>query len=206
MTRAAPGSLTRARDPALAAAPAAARAIVELARQRAAVITDEAQGLAAAECARARENGLAQGLEEGRQAGRREAAADLARIVAAVQARVAEDLAAWAAEVAPSLVHLALEIAESVIREVSDDDRHKAVQLATEALRTLGDDGRRRVRCHPRDVAELAGTLGVGFGDVEVVEDSSIDSPGCVIQGENGTVDGTIPTQMARVRSRLVAG
>lgn len=189
-----------------APAPAAARAIIELARQRAAVIMDEAQGLAAAECARARESGLAQGLEEGRQAGRREAAADLARIVTAVQARVAEDLEAWAAEVAPSLVHLALEIAESVIREVSDDDRHKAVQLATEALRTLGDDGRRRVRCHPRDVAELAGTLGVGFGAVEVQEDSSIDSPGCFIQGENGTVDGTIPTQMARVRSRLVAG
>ena len=123
-----------------------------------------------------------------------------------MQARVSEDLVAWAAEVAPSLVHLALEIAESIIREVSDDDRHKAVQLATEALRTLGDDGRRRVRCHPRDVAAVAGALGVGFGEVEMLEDSSIDSPGCSIQGEHGSVDGTIPTQMARVRSRLVAG
>ena len=206
MTRHPQGQATGSRATASAAPPAAARAIIELARQRATTIMEEARAVAAAECAAARQDGFAQGLEEGRMAGRTEVAEELQRVVTVLRSQVAADIESWAAEVAPGLVHLALEIAETVIRDASDQDRRKAVTMATEALRALGDDGRRRVRCNPADVAAVAAALGVGLADVEVVDEATIESPGCVVEGENGLVDATIPTQMERVRSRLVAG
>ncbi len=167
----------------------------------------------------ARDAGWAQGHREGLAHGHAKGhAAGLAAGQAVVQAQ-AERLRQLAealpdalrrveAELARSLVALALDVARQVVHHTLESEPHWVLRLVQELLRqqpTL--KGEPRLLLHPDDLALVAGSLG---GELQAAgwqlrADDSIARGGCLVQADTGTLDATLETRCARVSAALAA-
>ena len=107
------------------------------------------------------------------------------------------------------LLALSIKLAEKILgRELAT--RHDALgDLVLEAMRGLPpQSGKIRIRVRPGDAETLRSQRprlaeAIGHDEIELVEDATIESGGCVIESPVGIVDARLETQL-RVLERLL--
>lgn len=186
------------------------------ARERAAMLLDDAQQRAAA-IEREAQQRAATIEREAQQRIEAEVAARVAAEVAAAAGPLREQLAATVDEVAnvygalveraeQDVLRLALEIARKVIRREVAVDPEIAVTLVRVALGRLHNRAVATVRLHPDDIAYVTARLGrapIG-GSVDFIEDASVGQGGCLVHTEMGDVDARIEQQVAEIERALL--
>lgn len=169
-----------------------------------------AQAEAGAIRAAARAEGHADGLEAGLAEGRAQVAAALAALEAAVAA-VGEvrDVAAEAVEL--DAVELALAVAEKVVAGALAVEPERVLDVVRGALRRLAERRRVTVLVHPDDL-ELVRDAAPGFAaelggieHCEVQAERRVTRGSAVARTDQGQVDASVETQLARARELVAA-
>lgn len=179
-------------------ASARAEAIVAGAREEAAAIEREAY-----------EKGLALGREEGLRQVQEESRgiiAEAGQVLETAKAEREEIIR----EARPEIIRLALAVARKVVREAAESDPEMAVRAAVEAVKKVRDEEELTIRANPRDAVELEErrqeirAAARGAKKLTIVEDSSIEPGGCVVDTPRGSVDARLERQLTRAEKALL--
>jgi flagellar assembly protein FliH len=154
------------------------------------------------------------GREEGREEGFAEGRAEVERLIQRTQVvleRAQDKRAEILTETEQEIIDLVLLISRKVIKVISDNQRNVIISNVVQALRKVKAKGSIIIRVNMADV-KLATEhikdfiqLLEGAKSIQVVEDSTVDSGGCVIETDFGEVDARISSQLAELESRILA-
>lgn len=169
-----------------------------------------AQAEADAIRATARAEGHADGLEAGLAEGRAQVAAALDALrAAAAEVEAVRDRTAAAVE--RDAVELALHVAEKVVAGALAVEPERVLDVVRGALRRLSERRRVTVLVHPDDL-EPVRTAAVGFAaelggieHCEVQAERRLSRGSAVVRTEEGQVDASVETQLARARELVEA-
>jgi len=169
-----------------------------------------AQAEADAIRAAARAEGHADGLSAGLEEGRAQVAAALGALSEAA-AGIDAVRAATAEAVERDAVELAVQLTEKIVAGTLEADPERVLDVVRGALRRLGERRRVTVLVHPDDLelvrgasASFASELG-GIEHCEVQAERRLSRGGAVVRTDEGQVDASIETQLARARELIVA-
>jgi len=169
-----------------------------------------AQAEAAAIRAAARAEGHANGLEAGLAEGRAQLAAALSALESA-HAEVVVLREATAEAVERDAVELAVLLAEKIVAGTLDADPDRVLDVVRGALRRLSERRRVTVLVHPDDL-ELVHSASAGFAaelggieHCEVQAERRLVRGGAVVRTDEGQIDASIDTQLARARELVAA-
>jgi flagellar assembly protein FliH len=187
---------------------AAARLIAE-AEARVAQLESTAQSRIEA----AEREAAKKGREEGREEGYREGAAEAERLVGRLHTildRAMEKRAEILAETEAQVVELVLLIARKVVKVISENQKSVVVQNIAQALRKLKTKSDVIVRVnladlqlateHVKDFVQMAENA----KKLQIVEDSTVDRGGCVIETDFGEIDARISSQLHELEERIL--
>ncbi|HMJ03414.1 MAG TPA: FliH/SctL family protein [Conexibacter sp.] len=166
----------------------------------------EAESIRAA----ARAEGHADGLEAGLAEGRAQVAAALATLETAVAA-VREVRDATAEAVERDAVELALAVAEKVVAGTLAVEPERVLDVVRGALRRLAERRRVTILVHPDDlelVRAASGGFAAELGGIEHCEVQSerrLTRGGAVARTDEGQIDASVETQLARARELVAA-
>ena len=155
-------------------------------------------------------------LEQAREAGRAEGYAEgkteVDRLIQRTQVvleRAQDKRGEILIETEQEIVELVLLIARKVIKAISESQRDVVVSNVIEALRKVKDRGKVIIRVNLADLklatehtTDFIQTL-EGVQSIQVVEDSSVDSGGCIIETDFGEVDARISSQLAELEAKI---
>ncbi len=123
--------------------------------------------------------------------------------------QIADQHQAWMKQYSDSLVAIAIDVAESVIREKLKHEPEILVRWAEDAVTTSRSANRLTVAVHPETLAELGEALDQllrtpGLPDDSVlVPDESVQRTGVVVRQLGGEVDSSLATQLETLRELL---
>jgi flagellar assembly protein FliH len=161
---------------------------------------------------RAEEEGRAAGLLVAEQVLSERIDRQMAASIAAAEAAVARIRAArdqWLAHWERTAVHVAVQIAERVIRREVAKTPQITLDLVREALELAAGSADIKLRMHPDDVKSLGQHTDrllkelTHLGKVELVADASISTGGCRVDTRFGVIDQQFTSQLARIESEL---
>ncbi len=115
----------------------------------------------------------------------------------------------WVAEWEAQAIHLAVAIAQRVIRRELGRDPQIQANYIREALELAAGSQQVRVRIHPDDRQALGSLAGqwmeqaLARASAELVADPSVSHGGCVVETQHGQIDQRIETQLARIEEEL---
>ncbi len=116
----------------------------------------------------------------------------------------------WAAEWEGRAVHLAVAIAQRVIRRELSLDPQIQTGYIREALDLAAGGQQVRVRIHPDDREALGKLAGqwleerLARASAELIADPTVSHGGCVVETQHGKIDQQIETQLARIEEELI--
>ncbi|MCC5828256.1 MAG: hypothetical protein JJU36_02300 [Phycisphaeraceae bacterium] len=207
------GDLARQADRVREDARASAVAIIQHARAEAMAL---ARGTAEEARRKGYQEGLAQGLEEGRASGHQEALqTHQAEFKALIEGwrngmnELTSTRQAMLNEGAEKILQFALLVASRLVLRTIEVDVRVAVDQVRRALDIILGDKAVIVRVHPEDeptINEAMPTLLQAMGAnaaLEVVPDAEVGRGGCIVQAGQGTIDGRIESQLARLIDTL---
>jgi flagellar assembly protein FliH len=186
-----------------------AERIVAEAEQKAADMEADAQGEFDARRRDAEEAGRNAGREEGFTQGKAEVERLVQRtriILERAQSRRAEILA----ETEQQLVDLVLLIARKVVKTITEAQRGVVVQNVVQALRKVKARGNIIIRVNMADLKLTTEhtqdfiAMVEGARNIQVMEDSSVDSGGCIIETDFGEIDARISSQLAELETKIL--
>jgi flagellar assembly protein FliH len=183
--------------------------IVSEAEKRVAELEATAQGrLEAAEREAAKK-----GREDGREAGYKEGKAEVDRLVDRVHTileRAMDKRAAILEEAETQVVELVLLVAKKVVKVISENQKSVVVQNISQALRKLKTKSDVVIRVnladlelsteHVKDFVQLAENA----KKITVVEDTTVDKGGCVIETDFGEIDARIASQLNELEEKIL--
>jgi flagellar assembly protein FliH len=153
------------------------------------------------------------GREEGREEGYREGAAEAERLVERLHTildRAMEKRAEILSETEAQVVELVLLIARKVVKVISENQKSVVVQNIAQALRKLKTKSDVIVRVnladlqlateHIKDFVQMAENA----KKLQIVEDSTVDRGGCVIETDFGEIDARISSQLHELEERIL--
>ncbi|MDP3177869.1 MAG: flagellar assembly protein FliH, partial [Spirochaetaceae bacterium] len=186
-----------------------ARAIVAEAEKRVAALEATAQSrLEAAE-----RDAAKKGRDEGREEGYREGAAEVERLVGRLHVildRSMEKRAEILEQTEAQVVELVLLVAKKVVKVISENQKSVVIQNISQALRKLKTKSDVIVRVNLSDL-QLATDHVKDFvamtenaKRLTVVEDSTVDKGGCVIETDFGEIDARISSQLHELEERIL--
>lgn len=153
------------------------------------------------------------GFDAGREAGFAEGRAEVERLVErthSILERAQDKRAEILAETEQQLVDLVLLIARKVIKVISENQRNVVVSNVVQALRKVKGRGEVVIRVniddlklateHSKDFIRLMESV----KGITVVEDSSVDRGGCLIETEFGEIDARISSQLAELEQKIL--
>jgi flagellar assembly protein FliH len=156
---------------------------------------------------------LDKGREEGRFEGYAEGKAEVDRLIERTRIileRAQDKRAEILAETEQEIVNLVLLIARKVIKVISENQRNIIISNVIEALRKVKGRGNVIIRVnmldlklateHKEDFIKML----EGVKSIQVVEDSSVDSGGCIIETDFGEIDARIASQLAELENRIL--
>ena len=153
------------------------------------------------------------GREEGRETGFAEGKAEVERLIERTQVmleRAQDKRAEILAETEQEIIDLVLLIARKVIKVISENQRNVIVSNVVQALRKVKARGNVIIRVNMSDLklateykAEFIKLI-EGAKSIQVVEDSSVDSGGCIIETDFGEIDARIASQLAELENRIL--
>ena len=183
--------------------------VLEEARQQAARLEEEIRGRVEKIEAEARQKGAGEGREQGYQEGRAEVQRlidNLQRIISAAIER--RNLIIEEAET--QVINLVLLIAKKVIKVISENQKNVVINNVVQALRKLKSRGEVVIRVNLADLeltsAHIADFMKMveNVKSITVLEDSSVDRGGCIIETDFGQIDARISSQLHEIEERIL--
>jgi flagellar assembly protein FliH len=171
----------------------------------------EAQSLARTASAEreARDRGFAEGREAGYASGREEAARLIDRIHV-IMDKAMEKRISILEESESQIVDLVLLITKKVIKVISDNQKNVVVSNVVQALRKLKTRGDVVIRVNIADLQLTAGhtkdfmQMVENAKSITVIEDSTVDRGGCVIETDFGQIDARISSQLHEIEESIL--
>jgi flagellar assembly protein FliH len=156
-------------------------------------------------------------LEEGREAGRQEGYAEgkveVDRLIERTQVvleRAQDKRGEILVETEREIINLVLLMTRKVVKVIAENQREVVVSNVIQALQKVRDRGTIIIRVNLVDLKlttehtkEFIETL-EGAKSIQVVEDSTIDPGGCIIETDFGEIDARIASQLAEIESRIL--
>ncbi|MDR2740976.1 MAG: flagellar assembly protein FliH [Treponema sp.] len=161
-----------------------------------------------------RKKAEAEGRETGREAGFAEGQAEVRRLIErthTVLERAQNKRSEILEETEQQVIDLVLLIARKVIKTISESQRTVVVSNVVQALRKLKVRGNILIRVNLADVKLTTEhikdfiKIAEGAKDIQVVEDSTVDSGGCVIETDFGEINARISSQLAELEDKILA-
>ncbi|MDR1863402.1 MAG: flagellar assembly protein FliH [Treponema sp.] len=153
------------------------------------------------------------GRKAGRDAGFNEGRAEVERLVErtrTVLERAQDKRTEILAQTEQEIIDLVLLIARKVIKVISENQRNVIISNVVQALRKLKGRGNIVIRVnmadvklsteHTKDFIKLV----EGAKSIQVVEDSTVDQGGCIIETDFGEIDARISSQLAELESKIL--
>ena len=171
----------------------------------------EADSLAAFESERkeAEERGRLAGRETGFTEGKDE----VARLVERTQTileRAQDKRAEILAETEQQIIDLVLLISRKVIKIISENQRNVVISNVVQALRKVKGRGNILIKVNMLDVKLTTDhkkefiDMVEGAKSVQIVEDTTVDPGGCVIETDFGEIDARISSQLAELEQKIL--
>jgi flagellar assembly protein FliH len=183
--------------------------IVAGAKEKARQIEDDSRAAFEAE----RKDAEERGRVAGREAGFVEGKAEVERLIQRTQTvleRAQDKRAEILAETEQEIIDLVLLIARKVIKVISENQRNVIISNVVQALRKVKGRGNIIIRVnmadvklstdHIRDFIKLV----EGAKSIQVVEDSTVDMGGCIIETDFGEIDARISSQLAELETKIL--
>jgi len=155
---------------------------------------------------------LAEGKEAGRLEGYAEGRAEVERLIERTQTvleRAQDKRGEILTETEQEIINLVLRITRKVVKVISESQREVVVSNVVQALRKVRDRGNIIIHVniadlkltteHTKDFIRML----EGVKSIQVVEDSSVDAGGCVIETDFGEIDARISSQLAELESKI---
>jgi flagellar assembly protein FliH len=186
-----------------------AKSIVEEAKRKAEELEAEIQAKVEKQEREAFSKGHAEGREEGFQEGRREVerlVESLQKIISAAIDKRNEIIQ----ESETQVINLVLLIAKKVIKVISENQRNVVINNVVQALRKLKSRGDVVIRVNLADVELTSEHINDFMKMVEnvksvtVLEDSSVDRGGCIIETDFGQIDARVSSQLHEIEEKIV--
>jgi flagellar assembly protein FliH len=163
------------------------------------------------------DNERKEAFDQGKEAGRLEGYADgqveVERLIQRTQTvleRAQDKRGDILAETEQEIVNLVLLITRKVVKVISENQREVIVSNVVQALRKVRDRGNITIRVNLADL-KLATEhtknfiqMMEGVKSLQVVEDTSVDPGGCVIETDFGEIDARISSQLAEMEAKIL--
>ena len=114
------------------------------------------------------------------------------------------------AETEQEIIDLVLLVARKIVKVISENQREVIVSNVTEALKKVKDKGNIIIRVNLSDVKlttqhtkDFIKKL-EGVKSIQVMEDGSVDSGGCIIETDFGEIDARISSQLAELEAKIL--
>ena len=149
----------------------------------------------------------------GREAGFAEGKAEVERLVQrtrTVLERAQDKRAEILAETEQEIIDLVLLISRKVIKVISENQRTVVISNVIQALRKVKGRGNIIIRVNMVDVKLTTDhikdfiQLVEGSKTIQVVEDSTVDPGGCVIETDFGEIDARISSQLSELETKIL--
>ncbi len=186
-----------------------AKRLLEEARQQAAQLEGEIRGRVEKIGEEAREKGR----EEGRGAGYQEGKAEVQRLIDNLQRIISaaiERRNLIIEESETQVINLVLLIAKKVIKVISENQKNVVINNVVQALRKLKSRGEVVIRVNLADLeltsAHIADFMKMveNVKSITVLEDSSVDRGGCILETDFGQIDARISSQLSEIEERIL--
>ena len=190
------------------------------AEDEAAALTEEAR-LAAEEMtakvemdvAEIRKNAEEEGFEKGRETGYAEGQAEVERLVDQLHSiidKTIEKRNDIIDESETQVINLVIMIVRKVVKVISENQKNVVVNNVIQALRKLKSRGEVLIKVNLSDV-ELTSEhikdfmrMVENIRSVTVVEDSTVDKGGCIIETDFGEIDARISSQLHEIEEKIM--
>jgi flagellar assembly protein FliH len=156
---------------------------------------------------------LEQGREDGRKEGYTEGMAEVERLIQRTQVvleRAQDKRGEILTETEQEIINLVLRITRKVVKVIADNQREVVISNVVQALRKVRDRGNVIIRVNLTDLKlttehtkEFIRLL-EGVKSIHVLEDSSVDAGGCVIETDFGEIDARISSQLAELETKIL--
>jgi len=186
-----------------------AQAILADARQKAAELEADIKGRVAQTEREAYEKGHADGHEKGFEEGK----AEVERLVESLHTiitKAIEKRNEIIEEAETQIINLVLLIVKKVIKVISENQKNVVINNVVQALRKLKSRGDVVIRVNLADL-ELTSEHVKDFmkmvenvKSITVLEDSSVDRGGCIIETDFGQIDARISSQLHEIEERIL--
>jgi flagellar assembly protein FliH len=186
-----------------------AEKIIAEAKKKAAQIEIDARAAFEEERKDAEDEGRAEGREAGFVEGRAEADRLVERTQTILQ-RAQDKRAEILEETEQEIISLVLLIARKVIKVISESQKNVVISNVVQALRKVKGRGNIIIRVNMADLKLTTEhtknfiNLMEGAKSIQIVEDTSIDSGGCIIETDFGEIDARISSQLAELESKIL--
>lgn len=155
------------------------------------------------------EKGFAEGLERGFAEGRSEVERLIGRIHSVLSSAI-EKRNTIIDESESQLVDLVLGISEKVVKVISENQKNVVINNVIQALRKLKTRSEVIVRVnlddvkltteHIKDFMRMVDTV----KSITVMEDSTVDKGGCIIETDFGEIDARISSQLSEIQNAII--
>ncbi|MDR1636966.1 MAG: flagellar assembly protein FliH [Treponema sp.] len=161
----------------------------------------------------ARKEAQDQGRSAGREEGFAEGKAEVERLIQRTQImleRAQDKRGEILVETEQEIIDLVLLISRKVVKVISENQRTIVLQNVVQALRKVKTRGNVTIRVNMADLKLTTEHIKdfiqrvEGVKSLQVVEDSSVDSGGCVIETDFGEVDARISSQLAELETKIL--
>lgn len=186
-----------------------AEKIIAEANEKARQIEADSRAAFEAERREAEEQGRAAGRESGFGEGKSEVERLIKRTQTVLE-RAQDKRAEILDETEQEIISLVLLIARKVIKVISENQKNVIISNVVQALRKVKGRGNIIIRVnisdlklsteHTKDFISLV----EGAKSIQIVEDSSVDEGGCIIETDFGEIDARIASQLAELESKIL--
>ncbi len=186
-----------------------AAGILENAKREAEQIASEARSRADAQLKEGYDEGFRKGQEAGFREGNLEAQRLTDRLHTIIE-RTMDKRQEILAETEQQIVDLVLLMTRKIVKVISENQRNVVVSNVVQALRKVKGRGEVIIRVNLNDVAMTTQHIkdflsaAENIKNITVVEDSTVDRGGCVIETDFGAIDAKIVSQLNEIEQRIL--
>jgi len=190
-------------------AEAEAENIIAAANTQASELQKEVRQTLDAELKDAREKGMEEGLEKGYADGN----AEVKRLIERTQTvleRAQDKRGEILSETEKEIIDLVLLISRKVIKIISENQRNVIISNVVQALRKVRSKGNVIIRVNMADLnlatehkQEFINQM-EGVKSIQVLEDTSVDPGGCIIETDFGEIDARISSQLTELENKIL--